>query len=232
MKTFSSDHNFPRQKNSIPCNFWMAEDILADSPGHLHAYVMIRSPKSHVLSQYFHCTESTDHKYARHLMPALDDWLDTHVKKVHTMKNMSMDIGRDHGPGELFKCYDPINMQSHYTDFDDSVYESDLRSRFGVIGIMDQFGKSVCALSIRYTGLVPPSCNCTRKTNRRLNNDHGVTHHGSTFNVTDSQLRKISQITELDTLLYSQAKLAFAQQVLDIEDDFDIVLCNNPRMDD
>lgn len=67
-------------------------------------------------------------------------------------------------------------------------------------------------------------------TKRRRNlsaGDHGVKHHGATFNLTDSQASKIQKLTRLDILLYDRAKIAFANQVKDIEEELDIVRCQN-----
>jgi hypothetical protein len=163
-------------------------------------------------------------------MPNLDDWLDYHVNRVKKMKREGMDIGRTESP-RVFNCYDPINLQSKFTDFDEDMSELDLRKRFDVIGVMDHFGKSVCAIATRYTGVVPSGCDCTsgENTRRRLGDkDHGVTHHGDTFELTDSQREKISHLTEWDNVLYSRAKIAFAKQVLEIEEDFGVVLCDEP----
>ena len=132
--------------------------------------------------------------------------------------------------GGSFKCYDPISLQSYMTDFNETMDESHLRDRFDGIGVMNQLAKSACVISIRYTGFVSPMCDCTsgEHKRRRLLNDHGVKHHGATFNLTNSQKSKIAKLTQLNSLLYQQAKLAFTQQVLEIEEEFDVVLCENP----
>ena len=217
--------------NGTPCNFWITEQPY----GHFkmkqrHTYTIVRSPMEHVVSQYFHCKESKDHAKNAYKMPAsLDDWLDHHVQRMDE-KNITRAQSRS---GGKFKCYDAINLQSMMTGFDETMSESQLRNRFDVIGVMDQLTKSVCAINIRYTGAIHPSCDCTDVTKRRRNlrvGDHGVKHHGATFNLTDSQASKIQKLTQLDSLLYDRAKVAFANQVKEIEEELDIVLCQNPDL--
>ena len=218
--------------NGTPCNFWITEQPY----GHFkmkqrHTYTIVRSPMEHVVSQYFHCKESKDHeKYAYKMPASLDDWLDHHVQRMDE-QNITRAQSR---AGGKFRCYDAINLQSMMTGFDETMSESQLRNRFDVIGVMDQLAKSACAINIRYTGAIHPSCDCTDVTKSRRRNlrdgDHGVKHHGATFNLTDSQASKIQKLTQLDSLLYDRAKVAFANQVKEIEEELDIVLCQNPDL--
>ena len=219
-----------RDSSGTPCNLWMTERAY----GHFkmkqrHTYTIVRSPMEHVVSQYFHCKESKDHQHLANKMPSLDDWLDHHVQRMEE-KNITKAEFRS---GGKFKCYDAINHQSMMTGFNEKMSESQLRNKFDVIGVMDHLTKSACAVSIRYTGAVHPSCDCTDITKRRRNlraGDHGVKHHGATFKLTDSQTSKIQKLTQLDSLLYDRAKVAFATQVKEIEEELDIVLCQNPDL--
>ena len=216
-----------RDSSGTPCNLWMTERAY----GHFkmkqrHTYTIVRSP---IVSQYFHCKESKDHQHLANKMPSLDDWLDHHVQRMEE-KNITKAEFRS---GGKFKCYDAINHQSMMTGFNEKMSESQLRNKFDVIGVMDHLTKSACAVSIRYTGAVHPSCDCTDITKRRRNlraGDHGVKHHGATFKLTDSQTSKIQKLTQLDSLLYDRAKVAFATQVKEIEEELDIVLCQNPDL--
>jgi len=218
----------PEKVNGVPCNLWMTEDEVVRSDFHSHAYTMIRSPVQHVISQYFHCTESSSHADRAHLMLGLDEWLDYHVERLEGAEDV-MHVAKDPDP---FRCYDPINLQSHFVNFNPEKDENDLVKEFDVIGVMDHFSQGVCAINIRYTGVVPPVCDCTNEGKRRRlgNIDHGVKHHGASFELTESQSSKITKLTALDSVLYSKAKLAFAQQVSDIEKDFGVTLCENPTI--
>ncbi len=132
-----------------------------------------------------------------------------------------------------FRCYDPINHQSFFTLFNDETTDEELRERFVVLGNMDMMGKSICAISIRYSGYVPPMCDCTGADDgdeRRRLHDHGVTHHGATYELTEEQEAKIKKITQLDNLLYERAQRIFQDQVKEIEEELSIKLCDNPDL--
>jgi len=188
-----------------------------------HAYTIIRSPTEHVISQYHHCKESKDHEQYAHLMPSFDEWIDHHVERLTTVNRTSNRVYRK------FYCFDPINLQSFFTNFWGNTTEDYLRDRFDVIGDMAQLGKSICAISIRYSGYVPPACDCTNQNkHRRLSTDHGVQHHGATFNLTDEQSEKIAKLTQLDSILYERTKNVFSVQVKEIEDEMGIILCQEP----
>ena len=247
--TRTSFSKFKKKDGSgTPCNFWMSEIPYSipnsNSIKPRHTYTVIRSPSAHVVSQYFHCKESKDNKkeYASLMPPSLDDWLDHHVQRMDQNKTTQAQSRLD----ERFKCFDAINLQSMFAGFNETMSESQLRDRFDVIGVMDELEKSACAVSIRYTGVVDPRCDCTdakkrrkdrrKKRRRKKRNpttttsriDHGVKHHGATFKLTDNQASKVQKLTRLDSLLYDRAKDAFAKQVKEIEKELDIVLCQNP----
>ena len=45
-------------------------------------FVVLRKPRDHVLSQYFHCTEARGHRDRAHFMPSLDVWLEWWVDRM------------------------------------------------------------------------------------------------------------------------------------------------------
>ena len=97
--------------------------------------------------------------------------------------------------------------------------------------VKDQSSATLC---VPYLPLVriclPPKCDCTNRKRRLTREDHGVTHHGDTFKVTDLRASKIANLTRSDSLLYERAQQAFEKQVKEIEDEFDVVLCDNPDL--
>ncbi len=212
-----------------------------------HTYVIIREPSEHVLSQYFHCTESEDHKNHRHLMPSLDKLLDFHVSRIANATNEDKDDAfpvrsrnKHMMPKKLFKCYDPIDQQSYFTQFYKNVTVDDLKNTFDIMGDFHKVGKSICAIAIRYSGYVPSMCLCTSNSMNNTNNknkprkrhDHGVQHHGSTYvhNLTNAQKEKIDKITRLDRILYQRSQIVFRDQVKEIEDELNITLCDDPDL--
>lgn len=265
------------------CTMWMSERGYTTRPQHI--YTIIREPKQHVLSMYFHCKESKDHASKAHRMPPLDEWLDNWVDAIDNETKVE--------ENRRFSCYSPINHQSQFVKFNATRGKDDLKERYTVIGDNSQMPKSVCMIFIRYTGWVPKECDCTSdfstddvipqgnatklsemiagtrnstidanegrrrrllervnfrrnsifaSANRRRrlagnldydpNNTavaHGVQHHGATFQTTQHQDEQIAKLRNIDLLLYEATKLAFAEQVHEVETEYNIKVCDKFR---
>ena len=211
---------------NIKCNMWMSE--VKYSPKPKHTYSIIRNPRELVLSQYFHCSESKDHAKFSYRMPSLDVWLESWVSALtNTSKAEKCD--------KLFHCYDPRNMQSMYVDFHpENKYHTldDIQRKFTVIAPMEQMDASICVIFIHYTGWVPEVCDCTfphsnhhdDETIRRA--DHGVKHHGASYNTTKHQDELIHQLVETDHLIHEYTKQLFARQLLLTQEKFNITICS------
>ena len=211
------------------CNMWMAE-----YPATLQArvnYAVIRDPFAHTVSNYFHCTESRDHQRRAHLMPgSIDDWLSAWVQAMNNETKAK--------ENKAFKCYDPRNFLSRYMHFNGSetkeVNKERLKERFRIIGDQARLLKSTCMVYIDYTdGWIPDECNCSHNristTNRtstfRL--DHGVSHHGDTFNLTENQRNMIESLRADDMQLYKLlVDEIFEEQVLEIENKYNVTICD------
>ena len=156
-----------------------------------HTYTIIREPLSHVLSQYFHCTESPQHRRSgQGRMPPLDEWLETYAE----LKESDFDEKEKRRRAQIFKqaykCYNPIDSESEFTAFDrqlpkgytypypdngdhngrdkamrrldGELFES-LERRYRIIGDMAQMVKTLCAIFISFAGHVPEVCDCTEQ---------------------------------------------------------------------
>ena len=72
----------PRQNGAETCWLFASEapypEALTLTPPleHLRWFSLVRSPQTHVLSMYFHCKESHDHRKYRGAMPGLGEWLE------------------------------------------------------------------------------------------------------------------------------------------------------------
>lgn len=152
-----------------------------------NVYTIVREPFSHILSQYFHCTESRDHKTKREHMPSLEEWLEsfanlTEAKLSDKQREKKVDSMR-----RSFKCYNPTNSESEFTKFDrrlpenytfpypytenednenkklDNYLFDDLKRRYRIIGDTSRMIKTVCAIFISYTDgeHIPEICDCT-----------------------------------------------------------------------
>ena len=214
---------------SIRCNMWMSERTYNESAAATNLYTLVRDPREHVLSQYFHCTESKDRgpsvlKMRQETLGTLDNWLETWVDAI--------DAKMDDNKVKKIPCYDPRNKQSIFVDYDPLKWSShdiglsDLRERFTVIGPFDRMDKALCVTFIHYTGWVPPHCDCTRGHRRLRDFSHGVVHHGHSFNTTNHQDELIRKLTEKDWLLYEGVKRLFNEQVKDLENKMNVTLCD------
>ena len=154
------------------CGMYMTESHWSDVPQHV--YSIIRDPREHIVSAYFHCKESKHHgKKFGHLMPdTLDEWLNEWVEtkrkgkgllKAQALKRM-----------ERLRCYNPINMQSSLLlapatppsygeeSAPAPVTKGTLADRFDVLGLTSQMDKSLCMIFIRWNGIVPNRCDCSK----------------------------------------------------------------------
>ena len=78
-------------------------------------YAILRDPRTHTLSMYFHCKESKDHRRQAHKMPpSLDDWLKGWVDvKRNTNSSVSF-IEEQQRLNREWQCYNPINFQTRW----------------------------------------------------------------------------------------------------------------------
>ena len=97
---------FHASYNQIPCTLWMSEQPFSPVPERV--YAIVRDPRSHTLSMYFHCLESRAHRKKAHQMPkSLDTWLDAWIDaKNDTTKQLANQ--------KLFACYNPLNFQTRW----------------------------------------------------------------------------------------------------------------------
>jgi hypothetical protein len=222
--TTSLDHfqaRFPVHWKGIPCTLWQSEQPYRPSVAK-HVYTIVRSPKEHVISQYFHCTESPAHKTRAPLMPqTLDAWVESWASAIGNPAAIQSN--------SRYQCYNPINHQSWFLGFDYRSTKQQLRNKFDVIGITAEMSKSVCLVAIQYAGFVPEKCDCT-DTSKQLHikkATHGVTHHGGSYSMSSSQEQAISKLTDLDQLLYNLATEIFHEQVQRVEQQHQVTLCDN-----
>eukprot|EP00546_Thalassionema_frauenfeldii_P001557 CAMPEP_0178936228 /NCGR_PEP_ID=MMETSP0786-20121207/25053_1 /TAXON_ID=186022 /ORGANISM="Thalassionema frauenfeldii, Strain CCMP 1798" /LENGTH=351 /DNA_ID=CAMNT_0020614601 /DNA_START=113 /DNA_END=1168 /DNA_ORIENTATION=- len=241
-----SAHFFTRKATTKGkhCVMWMSERHYYKIRNHdkdAFVYTIVRNPKHHVLSQFFHCQESKDHEKRRSAIEnvTLDQWLLSHARA-------GVNVRRRARLKKRFQCYDPFNLQWSYVESKDvtsnvttfltgnqsrSEIKQDLKDRYTVIGDQSQMGESICVIFIRNSGFVPRECNCshTPLNRRRLSSDHGTLHHGATFQTSVKQDALIDALTENDMTLYSIAKEIFAEQAKAIEEEYQFNLCSKAQ---
>ncbi len=202
-------------------------------------YTMVRNPRDHVLSQYFHCKESTDHKKRAHFMPkSLDEWLEAWVLAM--VNETKAEVNK------RFQCYDPRNLQSSFVfhsleggenqkyDGDEFTMTEMIKNRYDVIAPLEKIDTAICVIFIEFSGRVPEECVCAtyKETppvgiERHLEVDvqHGVRHHGSSYNITSEQEALIEKLTQEDKWLYSRTMELFEANLKDLEDEYGLKIC-------
>ena len=120
-------YQIDRNKIRVKCNVVVTERPWQDDIENV--YAIVREPLSHVLSQYFHCTESSSHNKnvsidgqeinAQDLMPSLDKWLQTYIDLYDQSSSISQkELRTKIKQTSRFNCYDPWNTESKWTGFD------------------------------------------------------------------------------------------------------------------
>lgn len=179
-------HSRMRKYSQYKCNLWMAEQPYTEKAR--HNYILVRNPKAHVISQYFHCRESVNHYKHWKDMPTLEGWLEAWVDAMdHPSQKVDKDLYN------RFHCYDPRNLQSRYAGIvdietakggaisatsEESILpvtdlmslKEDLQRRFTVVGDNSRMTESICMIYLMYSSSdtegtslphVPPQCDCT-----------------------------------------------------------------------
>jgi len=102
------DSTWRGQTKKHVCNLWMSE--AAWTPRAKYNMIMLRQPSHHVLSQFFHCTESREHgKHAERmkLTTNLTEWLRAWTRAIDDETQTRINQ-------ERFHCYHPVNLQSTF----------------------------------------------------------------------------------------------------------------------
>lgn len=187
-RTSSSTFSLRRhRKYNVPCTLWMAEQPHTTMAK--HNYIILRDPRSHILSQYFHCKESINHYDRWKYMPSLTEWLHAWTQAIHN-ETLAQQYTKE------FRCFDPRNMQTRFAGWkkddhdpqEESLVETllslssssqnhlieelqkkneenrithALKSQFVVVGDNHRMWESICTIFIRYTSWVPSECDCS-----------------------------------------------------------------------
>ena len=125
------------------CSMWMSEQHWTYHAQNV--YTIVREPASHLLSQYFHCTESMNHAHKKtrknekaeakttgndtfmnrqDLMPSLDVWLDAYANltdRIPLFHTRPHNFNRHWYEGKklnrLYACYNPVDSESAFVKF-------------------------------------------------------------------------------------------------------------------
>jgi len=227
----SFQHDLRPQKQEQNCYLAMKTD------GMLSA-VMLRTPPSHVRSQFGECyydswgrriTHHTNFKRTEDAEADFNAW----VRHFETQPRY---------PAEDFRCIDPREVQARhlscgYAPNPEANHALSEPPDLGVaryllrdadfVGVADFYDASVCLLTLRRTGALPPDCACSDAPLRRgaknrtvhANLTHAHVAHGVPRGWSDGAIadpgvhRLVLQYTALDAQLFASALQRFRADV-------------------
>lgn len=178
---------------------------------------MLRDPRTHVLSQYFHCRTSRDHAYGHGFVHAtfpewIDSWSD-HLTEMEQFKS------------KAFCCYYPNNLMAARFTCGSGISERAahfhpapmqvLKEKIGnlsFVGLVEAYPESLCLLRIRETGKFPEDCECgadSSGVSQRVSHDTHGTHVHSISDYSEHVIKKVDKLTAIDRELYEFGKKRF-----------------------
>lgn len=201
--------------------------------------VMLRSPESHVRSQFGECYwDGWGHKVTKGThFPRTGDAEADFISWVHHFAT------QPHYPGHDFRCINPREVQTRHMscsyapnpkanhalakppDVNVALY---LLQDASFVGIADFYHSSVCLLRLRRTGFLPDSCVCPESakslgkgirhssldSKKDSNHTHGVPHGWSSGAITDPRtFQLVRNYTALDARLFTAALRRFQSDV-------------------
>uniref|UniRef100_A0A7S4DR64 Uncharacterized protein n=1 Tax=Lotharella globosa TaxID=91324 RepID=A0A7S4DR64_9EUKA len=195
---------------------------------------MIREPRSHVLSMFFHCTYS--HQKVPRLYTRNDTSLSDARRKSLDYKAFDMWLEFFNSDWKLengyYDCYHPRNMQSRYLTCADNrwkfshgvgsmdMLKPDLEAAKETLnnmfyfGIKEEYETSLCMYVYQSTGQFPEACECgfEGKQLRTTEVSHSIPPH-SVDDLNAKQIEQIDALTEVDVQLYDYATDLFWKRV-------------------
>merc|ERR1712150_278559 len=193
---------------------------------------MVRSPHSHVYSQYFECRDGVSRKKEfaeeKALREGFSAWLKLFINDKHAKVN----------------CYNPYNLQTRsFTchgiydtmwhggstykvqgNFSDALKYIDEAS---FVGVTEYYQQSVCVLAAIITRKLPPWCDCQSPSwyEVQLHHEaHGVGGHPVVDSESREVLSMVDKLTQDDIRLYSYAMGRFMGELQQTEKLFEVKL--------
>lgn len=184
---------------------------------------LLRDPRPHVLSQYFHCRTSEAHKLGNNFVPAtFPEWIDfwsDHLTEMEQFEQMP------------FCCYNPSNMMAARFSCGGDISKKQaefhpasmqvLKERIAnmsFVGIVEAYQESLCLLRIQETGTFPEECECATKQDE-TNANHGVKPH-MVSDYSKDVVEKVDKLTAIDRELYEFGKKRFFDEIQAAEDKY------------
>eukprot|EP00039_Didymoeca_costata_P010077 m.134825 g.134825 ORF g.134825 m.134825 type:complete len:310 (-) comp14701_c0_seq2:39-968(-) len=196
--------------------------------------VLLRSPFSHVSSQFYHCKEATVMQFTKeYLKPKTKHprypricCLGFNLILLEKQRKKASDVKQVADQIHSFHCYNPWNMMMRYTG---------MLKHFEFVGLAERHFESVCMLSFMIKGYLQPACNCTKgsrtlefasqNTSKVLKLSHGV-HHKLASN---EEKEAMVPLVAKDLVLYEEGKERFEGELEHLEQHIGGPICSKPH---
>mmetsp|Transcript_2038 Transcript_2038/g.4274 ORF Transcript_2038/g.4274 Transcript_2038/m.4274 type:complete len:530 (+) Transcript_2038:116-1705(+) len=185
---------------------------------------LVRRPRKHVESQYFHCSTSGSHQYGKDWMPQFHDW----AAGWYWL--------RTEGKMSAFCCSSPVDMQSYrmtcparsmsagrqkrrFLEVNITKAIVNLKEMF-FVGLLDAYDESICLLQARVRGELPRYCNCEvpELWDRRPHLTHRTHGTQGSREIREDAWELVDSITAGDIKLYNAAVERFKLEVGIVEE--------------
>jgi len=197
---------------------------------------ILRSPRAHVLSEYFQCREGAEEDRSFTLPERFDDWVLEWARSQEQGEMPEKDWVYHDDP---YTCSRPTNMQAHRFTCQDPMFFApaidvsqavDNMMKTEHVGILEAYQESVCLFHAKLTGALPPYCDCTNETAwssfRSTDEKHGVQHH-SLGDYSEAVMADIDSFTTVDRALYRAGVQRFLEELGEAEQKFGTrIMCN------
>lgn len=212
--------------------------------------VLLRNPRDHVLSMYYHCKSSKWSPIGVKVsMPeTFGAWVGNWTQLVAKGKffgnydrNHKREVRRVWDTNLPFQCYSPVDMQvqsltcNNVFDYPvqaDVELALEAMERTYFIGLAEAYRESLCLLTTKLTGQLPEYCKCgsPQWASATLHHvAHNVTEH-SIGDQPEAVVKAVDELTRGDGELYRQAVKRFVREVEDEERRFGVeIFCNDTK---
>jgi len=205
---------------------------------------VLRSPRPHVLSQFFECATSDDwvlESGSRARVPKRFEDYVTAWAQWHQQGNVSGSWSYFNDP---FTCYRPVSLQAQrYTCSDAHEYPKSIDVTGAIsnmldteyVGIAEAYQESVCLFYAKLFGTLPAYCDCSNAeawgSFPHAQETHGERPH-SIEDYSEATVADIDSITFADRELYKAGVERFQKDIREVEKQFGTkVMCKDLKQD-
>jgi len=245
--SFAEDAKQAANTTSVEC---CADDF----PDGARRIVLLKEPRSHVVSQFYFCSESVDAgpSMMHQLMPpSFEKWLDfwTTFKesgdaKANFQRGRPTTFNQPWCTSTLpFGCYNPISLQSHrltchfdtYDLSEDVPVEGALQKLHDIffVGLAEAYQESLCVLHGLVRNELPEWCDVEdpgKWQHAEITHESHGTSHPEASDFPPDVIAKIDGLVTKDRILYQAGIDRFIRDVREVELRFQTRILSNEKL--